>query len=328
MTRTFFKESEKLREDIRERMMEKTQKIKHPKIRDIVMQRNSTSSFLKGILAYHIHEGVGGNYSSDQKLELATGIEIFCSAGALFDNAIDGHKERNGRTTYLMEYGTWMQLAASQYVLHYGLKIIMPNIENFCKYHSQRYRIDEAVLGMIGMDIERSNSLEEQIETIEKSNGIFNEVPLIMAATTGTKDKAKIEDVGEYGFNLGAGFAIYEEIKDLLGEHGRRRATEVESNRFIIPLHLAKSLDQTFKPELYLGKKLDDREYDSLIRTVVNSGAFERSVGLVEEYFIKANSSLFNAVNDNCYQQLAPLTDSTRQSLHSLKEKAEKKYGE
>ncbi len=291
------------------------------------MQRDLTSSFLKGILAYNIHEGVGGDYSSNQKLDLATGIEMFCSAGALFDNAIDGHEERNGRTTYLREYGTWMQLAASQYVLHYGLKILMPFLEDFGKYYSHRYRIDEAVLGMVGMDIERSNSLEEQIETIEKSNGIFNEVPLIMAATTGTKNKAKIDDIGEYGFNLGAGFAIYEEIKDLLGEHGRRRATEVEGNRFIIPLHLAKSLDQNFKPDLYLGKKLDDKEYDSLIKTVVSSGALERSVGFVEEYFIKANSSLLNAVNCNCYQQLAPLTYSARQSLRSSKQKTERKYG-
>lgn len=326
MTKIFFKESEKLREEIRERIMKKTDGIKHPKIRDIVMQRNSTSSFLKGILAHHIHEGVGGNYASDQKIELATGIEIFCSAGALFDNAIDGHEERNGRTTYLREYGTWMQIAASQYVLHYGLKVLMPFLENFGKYHSNRYRIDEAVLGMIEMDIERSDNLQEQIETIEKSNGIFNEVPLVMAATTGTKDKARIEEVEKYGFNLGAGFAIYEEINDLFGEHGRRRATEVESNRFIISLHLAKSLDSNFKPDLYLGKKLDDRKYNSLIEAISNTGALERSVELVEEYFNKANTSLFNAVNNECYQQLVPLTDSALQSLHSLKQKNGEKY--
>lgn len=326
MTKTFFKESEKLREEIRERITKKTEGIKHPKIRNIVMQRNSTSSFLKGILAHHIHEGVGGKYSSDQKLELATGIEIFCSGGALLDNTIDGHEERNGRTTYLREYGTWMQLAASQYVLHSGLKVLMPFLENYSKNYYQCYRIDEAVLGMVGMDIERSNSLEEQITAIEKSNGIFNEVPLVMAATTGTKDDTSIEEVGKYGFNLGAGFAIYEEIKDLLGEHGRRRATEIESNRFITSLHLAKSLDPDFKTDSYLGKKLDDREYNSLIKDIVNNRALERSVELVEEYFNKANASLFNAVNFDCYQQLVPLTDSALQSLHSLKQKTEKKY--
>lgn len=161
MTRTFFEESEKIREEIRKKITEKAKSIEHSKLRDIVIQRNSTSSFLKGILAYHIHEGVGGDYSLDQKLELATGIEILCSAGALFDNAIDGHEERNGRTTYLREYGVWMHLAASQYVLHHGLKILLPFLGNFGSHYSQRYRIDEAIFGMVGMDIERSNSLEE-----------------------------------------------------------------------------------------------------------------------------------------------------------------------
>jgi geranylgeranyl pyrophosphate synthase len=320
----FFAESKDVREKIRIRISEKTKTIPNPKLRDIILQRHSTSSLLKGVLGYFIHEGVGGNLSEDRKLELASGIEIFCSAGAILDNVMDGHEERNGKTTYLKEYGEQMQLAASQYVIHQGLKILLPFMGRFSGRYSNKYKLEEAIIGMIGMDIESSKTLEEQVKTIERTNGNFNSVPLVIAATTGTEDENKINSVEKYGFNLGAGLAAYEEIRDLLGKHGRRRATEVEAGRFILPFYYA-SQKTDFNPKKYIKKKLRKQEYEEMIGKLVQSGALMMSADLVKAYLNSSQAALREAVDGKCYQRLNNLAKSILSSLNELVSSAEDK---
>ena len=57
----FYTSSEKIRERIRERSIELLSKIKESRVRDILMQRAKFSSFVKGILAYYIHDGLDGH---------------------------------------------------------------------------------------------------------------------------------------------------------------------------------------------------------------------------------------------------------------------------
>lgn len=97
----FYPLSEKIREKIRERSLELLSKIKENRVRDILMQRARFSSFIKGILAYYIHDGLNGNFSNRRKIDLSSKLEVFSSSGAILDNVIDGHEERNGKTTYL-----------------------------------------------------------------------------------------------------------------------------------------------------------------------------------------------------------------------------------
>src|SRR3989344_8051591 len=327
MTNDFFEESVQIREAIRNRFREVISQVLHPKLRDIINQRNKTSSFLKGTIGYFIHGGVGGKLPEEDKIELATGIEVLCSSGAIFDNAIDCHEERNGETTFLKEYGLWMQVAASQYVLHHGLKMLFPFMRTYAQKFSHMYSIDEAVIGMVGMDIERSKSLQEQIKTTERSNGRFAEVPLVIAATPGTDDKAIIEKISGYGFNLGTALGIYKEVRDILGKHGRRRATEIECGRFAIPLHIANELGY-FSLENYVGRVISDTEYDEMIKKIISSGAMRETQSLAIEYFDQAETALYIAVNRNCFDKLNSLRTSVSSEFEKIISEAEEKYGQ
>ncbi len=323
MNEKFYIQSKNIREKIRKKIYLSLSKTPNKKLRDIILQRNTTSSFLKGIMAYYVYEGLEGNFSEEKKIDLASGIEIFCSVGAIFDNAMDNHEQRNEKTTYLKEYGREMQFAASQYVLHYGLKFLLPFLEGFSKDFPNFYRGDEAVIGMIKTDLERSKNLYDQIKTIELSNGIFNETPLVIAAANATKDKNKIELVRQYGFNLGTGLGIYEELRDLLGEHGRKRATEIEKGRAIIPLHYASKLDREFNFNSYLNNSLSEKDYVFLIKKLNFCGAIGNTVSLAKDYLDKAHNSLEKAVNQTCVDKLRPLSDSIKDSLKKLSIKAD-----
>ncbi len=318
MSKRFYEESSDIREEIRNRIRERLSNLGNHKIKNVVMQRNSYSSLVKGVMVYYLHEGLKGPLTHKEKIDLASGIEIFCSSGVILDNVVDEHDKRNEHTTYLKEYGPEIQLAASQYALHFGLKLIFSFLHNFCISHSERYQIDEAVLGMIKTDIEQSKNLHEQITAMELSNGLFNKVPLVMAATAATNDKFKITEIGEYGFNLGVGLGIYEEVRDLLGEHGRKKATEIKDGRFIIPLHFAVRANKQFDPLSYLGKELSGREYSNLIRILVNTKSLDSTADLANTYFEKAIACLKNAVEADCVDKLKPLSDSAKVSMQEF----------
>lgn len=326
MTNDFFGGFAQIREGIRRRIREVSDKIPHPKLKDIINQRNKTSSFFKGAISYFIHEGVGGSFPEKDKIELATGIEVLCSSGAIFDNAIDGHEERNGETTFLREYGVWMQVAASQYVFHHGLKMLFPFMHTYTKKFSHMYSIDDAVIGMVGMDIEKSRNLQEQVKTTERSNGKFAEVPLVIAATTGTEDRGVIENISKYGFNLGAALGVYEEVRDMLGKHGRRRATEIERGRFIIPLHFANETEN-FNVEKYIGRTINDEEYITMIKGIIESDAMRKTQNLAERYFDKAEIALRSTVNRPCFEKLNGLRMSVSSEFESIIAEAEAEYG-
>ncbi len=325
MVNNFFEASAQIRRDIYKRIMQVTDQVPHSKLKDIISQRNKKSSFLKGTISYLIHEGVGGKLSKKDKIELATGIEVLCSSGAIFDNAIDGHEERNGETTFLKEYGPWMQVAASQYVLHHGLKMLFPFMHTYTQRFSHMYSIDEAVVGMVGMDIERSKNLQEQLKITEWSNGRFAEVPLVIAATTGTDDENVIENISGYGFNLGTALGIYEEVRDMLGKHGRRRATEIEGGKFAIPLHMAIEGGYT-NIEEYVGRRINNREYAKMIKATIKSGAIRETQSIAIEYFDIAEKSLYIAVNGTCFGKLSSLRTSVSLELEKIICEAEKEY--
>ncbi len=326
MEDSFFEASAQIREDIYKRISQVTDQVPHKKLRDIISQRNKTSSFLKGTISYLIHEGIGGNLSNGDKVELATGIEVLCSSGAIFDNAIDNHEERNGETTFLKEYGIWMQVAASQYVLHHGLKILFPFMHTYTQRFSHMYSIDEAVVGMVSMDIERSRNLREQIEITEMSNGRFAEVPLVIAATTGTDDETIIENISKYGFNLGTALGIYEEVRDMLGKHGRRRATEIERGRFAIPLHIANEREYP-RMENYVGRVISDDEYAEMIKFLIRSDSIRETQKLVTGYFDLAENSLYVAVSSDCYNKLNDLRTSVSSEFEKIISEVEREYG-
>ena len=161
----------------------------------------------------------------------------------------------------------------------------------------------------------------------ERSNGRFAEVPLVIAATTGTDDGAVIEKISRYGFNLGTAIGIYEEVRDILGKHGRRRATEIEGGRFTIPLHIANELGN-FNLENYVGRVISDDEYAEMIKKIISSGAMRETQIIAIEYFDQAETALREAVERVCFNKLNSLRTSMSLEFEKIISEAEEKHGQ
>jgi len=246
MSNVFFEKTKGLREKIREEIIESFKKVSNEKIRKILLQRAKSSFFLKGIIADYIHQGLGGSLSDKKRLNLISGLEIYSSSLVLLDNLLDKHYIRNGETTYLSEFGPEMHALASQYATHAGLFKMLPYLKNFIEFSKYFQYVDNAITGAVKMDVEHPKNSKESLEYISKVNGFTLGVPLALIATTATKNIFKIMNVFRYGYKSGISFGIYEEIRDLVGEHGRERAYELQEGKIPLLMFFASEKDKKF----------------------------------------------------------------------------------
>ena len=121
MEKDFFRDTEKLREEIKANVLNHFNKVENKQVRDIVLQRQQNSSYIKGITSYHLHNGLNGGLSHIDAIDLAGAVEIYSTSMVLIDNLVDKHTQRDGKTTLLEEYGPEMMGLASVYATNVGL---------------------------------------------------------------------------------------------------------------------------------------------------------------------------------------------------------------
>jgi len=322
MSNVFFEKTKDLREKIREEVIGSLKKISNEKIRKILLQRVKSSFFLKGIIADYIHQGLGGNLSDKERLNLISGLEIYSSSLVLLDNLLDKHYIRNGETTYLSEFGPEMHALASQYATHMGLFKMLPYLRNFIGFSKYFYQyIDNAITGAIEMDVEHPKNSEESLEYISKVNGFTLGAPLALIATTATRNIFKIMGVFEYGYKSGISFGIYEEIRDLIGEHGRERAYELKKGRIPLLMFFASEKDKKFSPKKYVGRDLPEKEFHYLWNQLKQSKAFEKIDKIVNNNFSFAKKSLEKIMKKEYFEELDLLRKDILDSLYVYMDK-------
>ncbi|MDO8676807.1 MAG: hypothetical protein Q7K16_04165, partial [Candidatus Azambacteria bacterium] len=287
----FFAESETVRKRIRYILKNDLKQIQNKKIRIIIAQRNNSSSFIKGCISYFVAKGLGTKMTDTKLIRFATALELYCSSAMLLDNYIDKHYERNNHTTYLREFGEKIQVLASYYAMNLGLRKLLPFLSIYTANSSPfLYNYHHAVEGMVGTDLSTSQTFREQININKLTDGYFYEMPFIIAASLATKNFKTIRQLGDFGIAWGTGMMIYEELRDLLGEHGRRRATEVESGRMILSIHLAKRMVPNIKR--YVGKKLTEQGYNELIALLWDTNSIQKTATLAKKFLSRAKRML------------------------------------
>ncbi len=316
MSKLFFEETKPLKEKIRKEILKSFSKISNEKIRKILIQRANTSSFLKGILADYVHRGLGGKFNQKDRLRLISGLEIYAGGLVLMDNLLDGHNIRNNETTYLFEFGSEMQALASQYSTHLGMFRMIPYLENVIDFSSRFRYFDQVFSGAINMDVEKPKNSTEVLNSISKVNGYTLGLPLALIATTATRNMLKIWNVFRYGYNSGISFGIYEEIRDLMGEHGRGRGYELERGRIPLVMFLASEKDKSFNPQDYTERVLSEKEFISLYNKLREIGVFDDIENKVDNYFLKSKRNLEKAVDSRCAEKLDLLRRDITDSLH------------
>lgn len=281
----FFSETAYIRRRIKESVEKEISCVGDERIQKILLQRQQTASFIKGISAFYLHLGLSGPFSEVENLRFCAAIEI-CSTGLVIsDNIVDNHLQRNGVTTFLEEYGVPLNLLAVQYATHFGLISFGPYVEKFHKLTAELgiRSIPEVLLGVLTMDVDHPDNPQKAMQAIARVNGLTLAVPLALAASTASDDKKTITDVFQYAYNTGIAFGLYEELRDLLGEHGRKRASELLSGRMPYCLLLCAQNESGFDARKYAGNELNDEKYTQLLYELKRTGSIRQTTIEIEQ---------------------------------------------
>ena len=283
MEKDFFRDTEKLREEIKANVLNHFNKVENKQVRDIVLQRQQNSSYIKGITSYHLHNGLNGGLSHIDAIDLAGAVEIYSTSMVLIDNLVDKHTQRDGKTTLLEEYGPEMMGLASVYATNVGLLKLSPYLNNFFSITEVDGfdAIGKAITSAISMDVGHPTKPSEILENIVKVNGITLGFPLGLVASTATNNKLSIFEMMRYGTDTGTAFGLYEEIRDFIGEHGRDKASEMKSGRTPYFLADLDSRDSSFNSSDYVGKDISDTEHKKLLELLKGKGALKRTQRLI-----------------------------------------------
>jgi len=320
MEADFFRDTKRLREEIRSNVLSQFSKIQTKKVKDIVLQRQQNSSYIKGITSYHIHNGLNGSLPHNDLVDLAGAVEIYSTSMVLIDNLVDKHNQRDGETTYLQEYGPEMMGLASVYATNVGLLKLAPYLHNFFGITEVDGldAIGKAITSAVSMDFEKPTQPQQILENIVRVNGITLGFPLGLVASTATNDKLVIFEMMRYGTDTGTAFGLYEEVRDFVGEHGRGRASEIKAGRtpyFVADLALRDSL---FNPNHYIGRNISDLEQEKLLELLRGKEALKRTQKLIKNHLGYGRDLLRKNLNEEEFEILDSLRITIEDSLDKM----------
>ncbi len=238
----------------------------------------------------------------------------------LIDNLVDKHKQRDGETTYLEEYGPEMMGLSSVYATNVGLLKLSPYLNNFFGIAEIDGfdAIGKAITSAVLMDVYHSTDPSQILENIIKVNGITLGFPLGLAASTATNDKSIIFEMMKYGTDVGTAFGLYEEIRDLVGEHGKGKASEMKSGRISYFIAELASRDERFCVSDYVGKDLSDIEYEKLLEILRGRGALKQTQRLIKNHLDYGREILLKNLRKDEFEVLDLLRTTIEDSLERM----------
>lgn len=314
MEENFFERTVGIKEDIKREFEENLRFTKDERVRRILQQRKDTSSFIKGISSYLIHNGLEGPLSKKRNLELAANLELYSTALVVLDNIVDGHTERNNQTTYLEEYGVGLNVVAMQYATNISLFNISKYISDATKFTGNigQRAIGKAIDGMVSMDLDKPKNPKSIKKAIAKVNGITLAAPLALTASIAIKNPSKIWNIFSYGYYTGLAFGLYEEIRDFRGEHGREEGSEILSGRTPYFLSITTLKDSSI---LDIDPKSN---FKDLVYKIENSEALNETRDLIHDQLDRGSKKLERVIRKKEFDILDSLRDDVKKSLVEL----------
>ena len=320
MDRNFFKDTERLRDEIKANVLNHFRKVVNRQVSDIVLQRQQKSSYIKGITSYHLHKGLGGKLPHEKIIDLAGAVEIYSTSMVLIDNLLDKHNQRDGETTYLKEYGPEMMGLASVYATNVGLLKLSPYLNNFFGVTEVDGldAIGKAITSAVSMDIDHPSEPTQILENIVKVNGITLGFPLGLVASTATGSKLTIFEIMRYGTDTGTAFGVYEEIRDFMGEHGREKASEMKSGRTPYFMADLASRDSNFNLSDYVGRNISNAEHEKLLELLRGKGILKRTQRLIKNHLGYGKEILQRNLRPNEFEVLDSIRITLEDSLDRM----------
>lgn len=241
------------------------------------------------------------NYSSEKLIPLATALELIHMATLVHDDVVDASMTRRGRPTVKAKWGNIVSVQTGDYLLAKSLMLISqinhPEVARILAEVS--VEMCQGEIQQINCSFDVEQNLKQYYYRIKRKTALLISACCRLGAMVSDAPNRHVWALGAYGHSLGMAFQIVDDVLDLTAkpnELGKPIGGDLHQGIMTLPMILALK-SSTSHPKLKtLLKKPDktDEEVSETIKLIINTGAIDQSMHIVDLYVAKAKKHLRN----------------------------------
>lgn len=255
------------------------------------------------------------NHDLNRLLAMATAVELMHTATLIHDDAIDNSLVRRGRATVNKLWGEDEAVLLGDYVFAEA-GAITASTENLRVIENFSLTLKIISSGEINQAFNSYNleqSREQYFQRIAQKTAALFALSTESGAILSGASEEHIKVLIDYGYNLGIGFQIVDDILDYIGteeELGKPIGSDLSQGTLTLPAMLILEYYTEDNPvkKLFNNKGGKD-EIKLAIEMVRNSSVVQECYQIASDYCTKASRNIRLLPNNSCRQSLIELAD-------------------
>jgi octaprenyl-diphosphate synthase len=228
---------------------------------------------------------------------LSTIFEYLHAASLLHDDVLDNADLRRNKPSVRQVWGDSAAILAGDFLYSKASAIAIEwNTMDALKVMTAM--VSQMVEGQM-IELSQTNNWhirrDQYLEIIISKTAALMSAACACGAIVAGADQEKVEDLSNYGLNLGIAFQLIDDLLDYTSceeAFGKPVGKDIREGKVTLPLiHALSNLDKKEverMEDLFKGKRAAGEDYEKLIAWVRNQGAIEHTKDEVEKYSKKA----------------------------------------
>ncbi len=244
--------------------------------------------------------GLAAGGSLNSLLFPSTAIELLHNFTLVHDDIMDNDDMRRGKKTVHVKWDIGTAILAGDGLLGLAYKKLLAtpdvNIGEMAKLFTNTL-IDICEGQALDKTFETINTVSESdyLEMIEKKTAVLIRLSCHLGAMTANTDKNIIHAFSDFGYNIGMGFQIQDDLLDIFADEaklGKKVGSDLVMNKKTI---LTTKLADTGETPYFFN------DIESFKDILTKRGIVDQVSNMVDDYFEKA-FSLFDSIPNNDYK--------------------------
>lgn len=262
--------------------------------------------------------------AGESHYDIGAAIEIIHNFTLIHDDIMDDDAIRRGRPSVHVEFDVPTAINAGDAMLAVAFEVISSSKEIDSSDIPKLVNIIGGMVRRVSegqqLDIDNENrseiGIEDYLEMIEGKTAVMFETCAKCGAILSGASDHEIEQIGEWGLNLGLCFQIVDDLIDILSDSnlsGKPLGSDlVQGKMTCMVIHAMDNKNNELKyvnEVLGKGTHVNDEKIALAIKELENSGSIQFCIELATEYYNKSKQCLDNFSGNPGYDVLSDLTE-------------------
>ena len=274
----------------------------------------------------------------DRVIKSAAAIELLHMASMVHDDVVDESNLRRGLPTINAEWGSREAVLLGDHLLSKAIKLVCTteNLEMIDRFANLSLDLTIGEFDEMNHTFNLNQNRDQYLKRLRRKTASMFIVAASAGPLLGNAPEEIIEQLGDYGYNLGMAFQIIDDILDFVGTSnrlGKPVGSDLKNGIITLPVIVLMEQYPEFKPvqDMYVKTQSSNHAFNNHVLTPegyadfpkVNQDALEETISFIlekgiidqcysiaKDYSANATSSLKN-LEPNKYKDLLELTVNT-----------------